>query len=578
MPRARWVFSICCLIVPATVQSQLERSDSLRILSAAHEAQSHFERSRRELLPRIGDDDGHPCETVVGRMCHWQEADDDEDPVPEPRAITRERRALIATLAHLNAVSPGDNWIAGERIHYMIDDGEDSAAVSVARSCAPPRWYCKVLRGYALHESERYADAAAAFDSALAEMPSSERCRWNDISVLLDDGERETYDLIPCGQRDSVERRFWELAQPSFAVGGNDRRTEHFSRVLLADLAVDATNTYGLEWGPDMRELLIRYGEPLWYSVSWPGPFVTHSTPIGHDRVPSYQFVPVSDAADSVSWDAHAQIARERYAPPYLDTLADLDAQFAMMKRGDSAVVFAVYTDTTSSLAMLGISGTAGDTALDRTSGRHVRRARAAWKGVLVGMEEFDPARRRDARARRWLAPPSHAQGAPDLSTLLLFTADTSVHVETLDEALSHALVANELRGARRLGLYWEVYGAARDSTARDSVAHVPGDSGSQTVTKNDSLTGVSSDSSGVEVTVTRIEGGVLQRIGEALHITRHDSPIAVRWRDSQSGGIASHSVVLDLSQLPAGTYEVTVAAGPDDAHRTETSREIKLD
>jgi hypothetical protein len=574
MPRARWVLSICCLIVPATVRSQLERSDSLHILSAAHAAQSHFERARREMLPRVGDDEGHPCETVVGRMCHWQEEADDEDPAPEPRAITRSRRALIATLAHLNAVSPGDNWIAGERIRYMIEDGEDSAAVTVAGSCAPPRWYCKVLRGYALHKSERYADAAAEFDSSLATMPATERCRWNDISVLLDDGERETYDLIPCGQRDSLERRFWELAQPSFAVSGNDRRTEHFSRIMLADLAENATNTYGLEWGPDMRELLIRYGEPSWYSVAWPGPFVTNSTPIGHDRVPSFQFVPVTEG-DSVSWDAHAQIARERYAPPYLDTLTDLDAQFAMMKRGDSAMVFAIYTDTTSSLAMLGISGILGDTALDRDRGRHVRRAHAAWKGVMVGMEEFDPARRRDARARRWLAPPPHAQGAPDLSTLLLFTADTSAQVETLDEALSHALVANELRGTRRLGLYWEAYGVVHDSSRLDSVTHAAADS--QMTAQNDSTARASSDSSGIEVTVTRADGGIAHWISQALHITRRDSPIAVRWRDSQSAGIASHSVMLDLSQLPAGTYEVRVAAGPDDAHRTETSREIKL-
>ena len=574
MPRARWVLSFCCLIVPATVRSQLARSDSLRILSAGHAAQSSFERSRREMLPRLGDDDAHPCETVVGRMCHWQEEADDDDPPAEPRAITRLRRELIGTLAHLNAVSPGDNWIAGERIRYMIEDGEDSAAVNLARSCSPPRWYCNVLRGYALHESERYTDADAEFDSALAEMPSVERCRWNDISMLLDDGEREKYDLIPCGQRDSVERRFWELAQPSFAVGGNDRRTEHFSRVFLADLAQSATNTYGLVWGPDMRELLIRYGEPAWYSVPWTGPFVTHTTPIGHDRVPSFQFAPVTDG-DSVTWDAHAQIARERYAPPYLDSITDLDAQFAMMKRGDSAAVFAVYRDTTSSLAVLGIADVPGDTAFDSDEGIHTRRARAAWKGVMVGMEEFDGPRRRDARARTWLAPPPHVPGAPDMSTLLMFTADTSVQVTTLGEALSHALVSSQLRGTRRLGLYWEIYDTVRDSSNTDSVMHDAADT--QQIARHDSTGNASGDSSGTVVTVTRVDGGIVHAISEALHITPRDSPFAVRWHDSQSGAVTTHTVVLDLSQLPPGTYKISVSAGPDDAHRTETSREIVL-
>lgn len=574
MLRARWVLSICCLIVPATARAQLERSDSLRLLNAAHAVQSRFERSRNMLLPRLEGDGGHQCETVVGRMCHWQEDADDGDPAPEPRAISRDRLALIGKLAHLNAVSPGDNWILGERIRYMIEAGYDSGAVAVARSCSPPRWYCKALLGYALHSSERYGDAATAFDSALAEMPPSERCRWNDISVLLDDDARPAYDSTPCGQRDSLEQRFWELAQPSYAVRGNDRRTEHFSRVLLADLSETATNTYGIEWGPDMRELLIRYGEPLWYSRTWPGPFETQTMAIGHDRVPSFQFAPVTDG-DSIRWDAHAQIARERYAPPYLDSLTDMSAQFAMMKRGDSAVVFAIYADSTNSLSLLGISGILGDTAQDSEHGQHVRRARAAWRGLMVGMEEFDPARRRDARARRWLAPPAHISGAPALSTLLLFTADSSARVETLDEALSHALAANELRGTRRLGLYWEQYGVPHDSMKTGSTDH--SDADSQHVAADDTVNEAAGDSSAVQVTVTRTDGGIAHWLGQALHITQRDAPIAVRWHDTQSAGMASHSVVLDLSRLPAGTYQVTVATGPDDAHRTEVSREIRL-
>jgi len=516
---------------------------------------------------------------VVGRMCYWQE-DDTDQPMPEPRAIANARLALLATLGHLNGVSPGDNWIAGQRIRYMVESGEDSAAVSVARSCSPPRWYCKVLLGYAFHSSERYADATAAFDSALAEMPVAERCRWNDISVLLDDGERDSYDRLPCGQRDSVEKRFWDLAQPSFAVRGNDRRTEHFSRVLLADLSKDAANAYGLLWGPDMRELLIRYGEPLWYSGTWPTRFDASSTPIGHDKIPSFHFAADMDG-DSARWDARAHIARERYAPPYIATLTDLDAQFAMMKRGDSALVVAVYVDTagdtTSSEALLGIAGGAiSDTAPTGLRHEHVRRARTGWKGMMVAMEEFDPTRRSDARAREWLEPPPHAEGAPDLSTLLLFAADTSAHVETLDEALAHALTATELRGTRRLGLYWEVYGAVHDSSGGPVVPTVAADS--QTVTPVDSPSLATGDSSSVLVTVARTDGGVLRWLGNALHITRRDSPLAVRWNDTHAGaGIAAHSVVLDLAQLPGGTYRVTVAVGADDAHRTEVSREIRL-
>jgi len=615
MLRARWVLGICCVLAPVTAQPQLTRSDSLRILDEAHAAQSRFERTRYHLVPTSNGPADQPCQTQIGRMCYWQE-DPSEQPLPEPRSIIRARLSLLTRLGQLNAQSPGDNWIVGERIRYMVESGQDSAAVAVARSCSPPRWYCKALIGYALHSSEQFPDAAAAFDSALAQMPASERCRWNDISMLLDDDERTSYSRLPCGQRDSAEARFWELAQPSFAVGANDRRTEHFSRVLLADLSQSAANAYGLSWGPDMRELLIRYGQPAWYSTTWSRPFFPTPTPIGHDRTPSFHF-----AADMQSgrarWNAYAPTARERYAPSYIDTVTDLAAQFAMMKRGDSALVVAVYTassaDSTRGRAFLGVNGTVGDTVTTRLANAHVRRARAEWKAMMVAMEEFDPVRRLTARAREWLAPPRHVQGAPDISTLLLFDADSAASIETLDDALDHALTTNDLGGMRRLGLYWEVYGGAggpiarnsavRDSTMRDSTVHdstrrdsVIRDSTVHDSTVHDSNTrnsniaadtlrtnrdpqpGSTTDSSSVLVTVQRIDGGLLRWLGETLHITRRDSPLVVRWRDTHAEtGIAAHSIVLDLAQLPGGTYRVTVAGGPDDAHRTEVSREIRL-
>jgi hypothetical protein len=575
MLHARLCLGICCLLVPTIVGAQLARGDSLRLLSEARSAQARFERIRRAYSPAADDAGGEACELEIGRMCYWNENGKEKAP-PEYRTITQARIALIARLGYLNTLSPHDGWIAGEHVRYMVQAGDDSGAVSAARLCTPRGWYCGVLLGYALHESERYGDAVTTFDSALAQMPDSERCRWNDISVLLDDAERDVYERIPCGQRDSVERHFWALAQPSFAVAGNDRRTEHYARVLLADLSQDAANVYGLTWGQDLRELLIRYGDPLWYSAPWAEPFSGPPTPIGHDRVPSFHFVADMDDGRP-HWDAYSRRARERYAPPYLDTLTKLDAQFAMMKRGDSALVIAVYADTASGTAVLGVSSGVSDSAQPNSRGARIRRARTAWKPVMVAMEDFDAKRRIDARARHWLAPPRHVAGAPDLSTLLLFDPDASgAGVETLDDALAHALTTDDLRGTRRLGLYWEVYGRIPDSTsARDRSGNRVD---SSSVVANDSLLVARDDSSVVLVTVVRTDGGVMRWLGSALHITRRDAPLAVRWHDARpASGIAAHSVVLDLAQLPEGVYRVTVAAGADNAHRTEISREIRL-
>ncbi|MDQ2668759.1 MAG: hypothetical protein M3Z05_22585, partial [Gemmatimonadota bacterium] len=388
----------------------------------------------------------------IGRMCYWNDAGT-ETPPREPRSITRARLELIATLDMLSRRAPKDDWINGERVRYMIQAGQDSAAVAAARGCAPLRWRCRVVLAYAFHASQRFGDAAAEFDSALAEMSSAERCRWNDISLLLDDDESAPYDRMPCGQRDSVERHFWELAQPSFAVTGNDRRTEHFSRVLLADLSADGENPYGLGWGPDLREILIRYGEPLWYTIPWEAFVAEPSTPTGHDRSPSFHFAP-DLSGGAAHWDLYAHTARERYAPAYMDTITNLAVQFAMVKRGDSALVVAVYGGGMDGTAVLGIAGAGTDSGATERTLNHVRRARAPWKAELVAMEVLGTQSRVDARAREWLRPPSHAEGAPELSTLLLFDPDSTSDVRSLNDALACALSSNELRGRRRLGLY----------------------------------------------------------------------------------------------------------------------------
>lgn len=570
MLRARWQIGFCLLLVPATARSVSQRGDSLSVLSEAHRAQARFERIRRHYMPAVTRDDDPPCETQIGRMCYYQ-GDDTDQPVPEPRSTARARQELLATLARLSALSPADDWIAGQRIRYMLESGEDSAAVTLARECAPRRWYCSALEGYALHASQRFAAADVAFDSALAKMPAAERCRWNDISLLLTDRERDSYERLACGQRDSVEQQFWKLARPSFVVDGNDRRTEHFSRILLADLSETSANPYDLLWGPDMRELLIRYGPATWYTTARRRPLADPPPPIGHDRVPSFHFAAEMDG-DSAYWDAQARVARERYAPPYMDSLARLPVQFAMMKRGDSALVVAVYADTaqdsTHAAALIGLTGSVSDTATSESEAGRVRRARAAWKGMMVAMETFDPTRRRDARARQWLEPPRHARGSPDVSTLLLFSADTTAPIETLDDVLKHALTDNQLRETRRLGLYWEVYGDTPDpSAAIDTLTDTAGVSADS-----------SRDSSSVLVTVVRTDGGIMRWLGEALHLTQKNSPISVRWRDTHpEAGIASHSVTLDLARLPPGAYRVTVSIGSSTESRTEVTRDIRL-
>lgn len=550
----------------AAAQAQLAPRDSLRILGEAHSAQFGFEAARRLSLPRTQPLDQPACDAVIGRMCYWNEDgsnDDEPDGSSEPATISRARRRLINLLGKLSAQSPADVWIAGQRVRYLVENGDDSAAVTAARDCRAAQWWCDGLRGYALHAAGDYAASEAAFDTALDAMPHDARCKWTDIALLLTDSEREEYQRLPCDARRAAEQRFWKLAQPSYVVRGNDRRTEHFSRVLLAELWASSSNAYGMSWADDMREILIRYGAPSWYAATWPSGNGSSAGTIGHDRRHGFHFAATVDR-DNIRWDIHAKAPRERYAAPYIDSVTELNAQFALLKRGDSALVVAVYSSAMPTRnALLGIAPDSGVTMVSRDSASavYVRRARTAWKGVVAGIEEYDPERRIDARARVWLAPPATTSGAPELSTLVLFAPDTAHAVESLDDALARALTVSELRGTRKVGLYWEVYGQPMRAAASDSAA-------------NDSSTAQHSD---VVITVTRTDGGVLKWLGQALHLTRGDSPLAMRWHDSGSGDVSARSVVLDLSQLPDGAYRIALSAGPDDVHRTVTWRDIRL-
>ena len=563
-----------CIVYPSVGGGQLAPHDSLRVLHEGQRAQAAFEMFRRVRFPHVQDGGEKVCDIQVGRFCYWHR--EDESAVPEPREITTTREKFLRTLGRLHARSPEDPWIIGQWVRYLIEGGDDSSAIAVSRKCSSTVWWCDALKGFALHAAQRYEQAEVVFDSALAIMPEQERCRWTDISLLLPGDERTQYEKLPCGDRGGFERHFWQLADPSYAIPGNDRRTEHFTRVVLAKLSETSQNAYGLPWGDDMRELLIRYGAPISYATSWPVWPSTTGHIIGYEREPSFHFAAVTEGGDDVHWDVHAAAAPERYAPAYIDTLTKLAAQFAMFRRGDSALVVVVYDDARphrkANTADKTVPGSMGDAVLgvldttmmtnqrdsiyhdvhDSTTDIHVRMARVEWRGVVAALEQYDPRTKRAGWTRVWLAPPAPLGGTPQLSTLLLFRGTDTSTAGSLDDALRTALTADVIDKRQTLGVYWEMY--AGPDTAMPLA------------------------STDVSLIVTRTNGGVLRWLAHALYLFPKDAPLKVRWHDTPVlGGVSYRSVMLDLTQVPSGTYRITLAVGTDDQHRTTTTREIRV-
>src|SRR5918995_180148 len=75
------------------------------------------------------------------------------------------------------------------------------------------------------------------------------------------------YSRMPNGIESCPAPIGW-LADPLYSLPGNDLRTEHYARHTMALLLQDASNPYGIVWGDDMRELLIRFGWPAHWARS----------------------------------------------------------------------------------------------------------------------------------------------------------------------------------------------------------------------------------------------------------------------------------------------------------------------
>src|SRR5215831_7053914 len=64
--------------------------------------------------------------------------------------IRTARSMLLDSLAYFDRLHPGDAWITGERVRFLVDQGETAAAIALARSCAADKVWCAQLTGYAL--------------------------------------------------------------------------------------------------------------------------------------------------------------------------------------------------------------------------------------------------------------------------------------------------------------------------------------------------------------------------------------------------------------------------------------------
>ncbi len=540
------------------------RTDSAEVSQRARDLQATFERRRRQMLPRFYTGTADHC-LIVGRFCEWHPNLSDYVVPEEGKNIIRARAELLRNLEKASAELPGDDWIMGQRIRYLTE-GHDPSAAEVARSCRASRWWCDALLGLALHVNGNYAGADSAYSAALDGMPSPMRCHWLNLAPLLDDDIRGTYKKMSCGQREAADARIWWVADPLFMTPGNERRTEHFSRVLHTALQQDAANTYGSSWGGDLAELILRFGwAEKWTQQPSQSMYPESKAAItGHEREPGYHFFLTQQPPDSLAlivdsvFDIYQFPPREQYAPVYTRAFVRLDAQVARFRRGDSTKVVAAYdvrADTifgrrkfAAALIAMGDAETApSKTEVAQSPAKNVLIVSTPWKEQLIGVELLANDSAGAARWRSGFAEIPLDSGRISVSDLLFVDGAPSLPGD-LEEAIPRAHGGTTFSRDKKIGLFWELYG----KTPADSALPI-------------------------SLTITPVDESLLRRTFRALRIAPKMSPLNIRWQENGTSGVLSaRSVLLDLSLVPAGKYAVKLEVGNSPTAATSRVIEVK--
>jgi hypothetical protein len=562
--------AILATSVPASLSGQDTVDpiqDSIAALDDAHDAQRAFERTRRWALPRVTRRDTDRRVERIGRFRYFH-SDDDANTAPrtEREEITERRSRLIALLDSLRKRHPGDEWLAGQLVRYLVDAGRIEDAGRAAASCRSSPWWCLALQGLTAHLSQRYDEADSLFAAGLRAMPDDERCTWTDLSTVLRGDMARHYRDVPCSDRDALNDRLFWLADPSYAIPGNDRRTEHYARNVMDRFYRQTDTPHGLRWGNDYRELVLRYGWPERWEAEQRDGGVGDPSVIGHERPGGRPFMPPSDLAmtpETASWEdwpLDVEQARERYAPAYARHFRLLDAQVAVFRRELGIIVVGATelpqpahdeSDDQTRPAF-------GEAALAWTPGPDHRRvvrdgrvttvSRLALEApVASGMLSVEARNVRHGiagRRRFWLAVPAIQPDRIALSDLLL--VDPALPLPTtLDAAIDQALPSAILRVGQPVHVYWEVYGG--------SGRVVP-----------------------FALTVVKEDKGFLRRAVEWLGLAQRDKPtVRMQWERPIIDPREGLAIAVQLPEGQAGSFTLRLQVMNDAGQSVTVERRV---
>ncbi|MEX2526388.1 MAG: hypothetical protein WEA09_02010 [Gemmatimonadota bacterium] len=643
------VFLLLFLCLPgsqaAALQEDSLQEDSLQAERDARDAQARFERLRRQEAPMTWAAGGAgPCDERVGRMCLRHGGPDRPVP-PEPPAIAAGRERLLQELSAAAAIAPSHRWIQGQQLAYLGEAGQWDRALEVAsRGCGPGEpgasdVGCPMMLGYVLHGSGQYPEAMAAFQEALARMNRRElgsARAWEDPGVLMDHAGYRLHRTLPDSVRWGWEALFWRLSDPLWMSEGNPRWTEHMARHALATFRANARNGYGLSWGSDLEELLLRYGaEAGWERARPRMGDASLAELIGRHPQGSRSFVPPGSWLEEVlspisaapgespsssatgfldpsqqlpEWLLRPPRPREGFEVPYVTDWGRGRGQWARFRRGEETLLVVVPAllppESDEGLPGLG----SGEGALGHDTPESVGSPRASSglrppvgfppdgftqallafplepMGGASGVYPTTPTRGAD---RQGVSP----DDLPGGMRIVLPPGWHAVSMETVDSQLSRAwreraVISAHLPPEGEWGIsdlllvdagIWEE-GVLEDAAGagRPSGRLRPGEA----VGVVFEVYGLPAEGArlNLRLSMSREDRGILRRAGEWLGLVSPRTPVQVSWSQPEdTGGTRFLGVDITPGEMEPGTYELMVEAEAEGRSAVVARRWVEM-
>lgn len=617
-------------------------TDSTELRERAEELQRAFEAFRGDRIPPAMAT-GAParCDERIGRFCLRHEGD--EPPIPaEPVEVTVARRETLRKLEAVAERIPGDGWVLGQRIFYLMETGDVRRAESMLRVCdGPEPWWCSALLGYVLHLSERFVAADSAFRAALAAAPEDVAAWYRQPTFVLDPAGRELWEDAEPERRDALWRRLWLLSDPLYLVEGNDRLTAHWARRTATRVREGAFTAYGMPFDDDLEELYVRYGQERGYERIMSPPrgmrlqdtrrVVGRHHPKDREYLPTTSFLADPAEIPPGAWTLEENEPRSGYAAPYALDVRPLEAQVARFRRGDSLLVVAAYRPASPAAVHLARGEEARSRPRSERDGRgrpgrdedpvnpflspperggeDAGEARAGGEGAAAGAaaSAFGPAPGSDGAAR---------PAGPVTSGVFLIEWDGTRAVAREASADSGVVTARVPAGEYVLGLEvreerasraWRIRQGVRQDTLtlgqsavsdllflqadgdppRSLEQALPRALPSIRVTEGEAMTVawevyglLPGESADVTLGFTEGEPGLLERVGEFLRLVEPEEPIEVHFREEGPERIGNvfRAIDVEIPSFEPGVYTLNLEVRLPGRTPMVTSRRLVVE